>query len=224
MLTWLFSPGLRQIQTLQGRDLPTEIAQLYENANALTAAANALTERVVNWIPDNLADAIRLLDHDPDGICTQIPRSVLAGLRIIAGAGDPVTAAPVTGDRRILGLFGQWVEAWCHSASIAVCATDVEITAAVAKADQFEDAIAETAAESILGLAVKVFFLYHGSFSSICRGAPLADPCSLNPPDDMIAPGNPEMAASALRDVARLVPELAPFCAPAIAEEKASNT
>ena len=46
------------------------------------------------------------------------------------------------------------------------------------------------------------------------------DPCALNPPHgNDIDPVNPEMAVSAIRDIARLVPELAPLCAPTLAEE-----
>jgi hypothetical protein len=59
----------------------------------MTAIANELTERVVNWIPDSIADAIVLLEFDVDGAEPKVARSVLAGLRIIAAAGDPAAAA-----------------------------------------------------------------------------------------------------------------------------------
>ncbi len=196
------------------REIETDEAQ---------AAANALTDRVVNWIPDNLADAIQLLEFDTDGLEEpQIAKSVLAGLRIIASAADPVAAEPVTGDRRILGLFREWLEAWRYSGSIAATATDDQMGEAVATAARFEDAIAETPAEGIAGLAVKVFFLYRDGHTTVPKGKrdfEGGDPCELNPPTGDTDCLSPEMSVSAIRDVSRLVPALTRLCAPALAEE-----
>src|SRR5262245_18098579 len=74
------------------KDLPNEIAELYGQAEELGEAAAALYGRIVAWVPDSVADAIRLLEYadkcaDPGCF---VPK-VLAGLRIIASAGDPVT-------------------------------------------------------------------------------------------------------------------------------------
>jgi hypothetical protein len=201
--------------------LPDEIAALYAQAEELEEAANALYERIVAWVPDSLADLIRLLAYadkcaDPGSF---VP-NVLAGLRIIATAGDPVAAATVTGDRRIFGLFRQWAEAFRHTDSLAERASDEVFEEAVDKANRFEDAIAETPAEGIVGLAVKVFFLYRASFTSMPGGRSGGDPCALNAPKgNDIDPVDPEMAVSAIRDIARLVPGLASLCAPALAEE-----
>jgi hypothetical protein len=56
------------------------------------AAASALMDRVVNWIPKSLDEAIRLLEFGVDEGSDDLEAaaaSVLAGLRIIASAGDP---------------------------------------------------------------------------------------------------------------------------------------
>ena len=199
-------------------DLPAPIAALQEKAEALLEPAAALLDRVKNWIPDSVADAVRLLELEAE--CIETVDSVLAGLRIIAGAGEPVAPAPVTGDRQILGLFREWMSAKCHAASIPDTADDDEdFDAASKEVDRFEDAIAETPAEGLLGLAVKVFFLYGAGHNVLPKGRPGADPCALYPPtdrDDCLAPG---MSLSAVRDIARLVPALARLCAPALAEE-----
>jgi hypothetical protein len=69
---------------------------------------------------------------------------------VVTDAGDPVAAAPVTGDRRILGLFREWAEAWRHCRAIEAHATGDEMS----EARRLEDAVAETDAEGLLGLAV----------------------------------------------------------------------
>jgi hypothetical protein len=121
----------RQILAEIGKSIPeeTSLAALIAEERATwrrdtetaeaQAAASALTDRVVNWIPDNLTDAIRLLEFGIEEGADAAAASVLAGLRIIAAAGDPITTAPVTGDRRILGLFRQWAAAYRHAESVA---------------------------------------------------------------------------------------------------------
>jgi hypothetical protein len=110
----------------RGRDaLPAAIARARDEAEELEAAAVALTDRVLRWVPDNLADAIYLLEWsfetgDPEGMLGGgLAESLLAGLRIIAAAGDPAAAAPVDGDRRILGLFREWATAWRKASDAA---------------------------------------------------------------------------------------------------------
>jgi hypothetical protein len=83
-----------------------------ENDADAEEAASALTERVVNWIPDNLADAIRLLEFGLKNNELDAVESVLNGLRIIAGAGDAPAAEPVLGDHHILELFREWRAAY----------------------------------------------------------------------------------------------------------------
>ncbi len=95
---------------------------------------------------------------------------------------------------------------------------------AVCKATRFEDAIAETAAEGLLGLAVKVFFVYQAGHTVVPKGRLGGDPCALHPPTDRGDCLSPLMSLSAVRDIARLVPELAPLCAPALAEEAPTAT
>jgi hypothetical protein len=142
--------------------------------------------------------------------------TVLAGLRIIAAAGDPVAAAPVTGDCRILGLFREWSSAFRYAESIVDQASEEVFEEALEKANRLEDAIIETPAEGIVGLAIKTFYLYRESFRFAQPGG---DPCALNAPkgSDYVDPVNAQTAVSAIRDIARLVPELAPLCAPALA-------
>ncbi len=175
---------------------PAAIAALEAEAEAATAAADALTERVVNWIPDNLADAILLLefiDADAGRVFEPgVPRSVIAGLRIIA-AGDPVDAEPVLGDRRILGLFREWR---ARGDQMDAIADGDDNGPALARLRVIEKAIADMPAEGVIGLAVK-------SCLSLWKG-------------DL----GGELTCSTLRDVARFVPELAPLSAMVLEEEE----
>jgi hypothetical protein len=84
---------------------------------------------------------------------------------------------------------------------------------------QFKDAIAETPAEGIVGLALKVFFLYRADHTVVPKGKRSGDPCALNPPTERDDCLSPDMSFSAIRDIARLVPKLVPLCAPALAED-----
>ena len=103
-------------------------------------------------------------------------------------------AAP-PGDRRILRLFRNWQAGILPN-----------------KAQQLVDAIAETPAEGLAGLAIKVYFAF--------RGLP-------NGPngDDDIDPIDEAMLVSLTEDIVRLVPEvvpeLAPLVAPTLAPRKA---
>ena len=98
-------------------------------------------------------------------------------------------AAP-PGDRRILRLFGTWQAGILPN-----------------KAQQLVDAIAETPAEGLAGLAIKVYF----AFPELPNG------------DDDFDPIDEAMLVSLTEDIMRLVPEvvpeLAPLVAPALAEE-----
>jgi hypothetical protein len=156
----------------------------------------------------------------PEISALKVVDSVLARLPVIAAAGDPVAAtASVAGDRYLMRLFERWAEAFRFCAAAVERESDEVFDEALAKANRFEDAIAETPAEGIVGLAVKVFFLYRDSFTSTQGGRRGDDPCALNPPNRRdTAPIKAEMAVSAIRDIARLVPELAPLCAPTLAE------
>jgi hypothetical protein len=210
------NPGLDE------KGAPAPIAGLYAEAEIAEEAADAHLDRILGWIPDNLADAIRLLElgyvRDLD---SHVPENVLAGLRIIAGApaADAASAAePVTGDRRICELFCEWQAAWRYSDSIGKTATDEEMDEATSKASRFEDAIAETAAEGIAGLAVKLFVDYHQQDPCARAG----DPCALSGNADLAERSG--LALSAIKDIARLVPELAPLCAPALAENEEKQT
>jgi len=92
---------------------------------------------------------------------------------------------------------------------------------AVAKATPFEQAIIGAPAEGIVGLAVKLTFLHRhdNSFVPQARRGERHDPCLLWPPsEDDRGYLSVEMSLSAIRDIARLVPELAQLCAPALAE------
>jgi hypothetical protein len=100
-------------------------------------------------------------------------------------------AAP-PGDRRILRLFRTWQAGILPN-----------------KAQQLVDAIAETPAEGLAGLAIKVYFAF--------RGLPNGEYDI-----DLI---DEAMLVSLTKDIVRLmpevVPELAPLCAPALAEDGA---
>jgi hypothetical protein len=64
------------------RGAPGEVIALYAAAQELRPAAVALAERVIDWIPDDLADVITLLEHDvaQDEVSAE---HVLDGLRRI---------------------------------------------------------------------------------------------------------------------------------------------
>src|SRR5215472_19016913 len=78
----------------RGDEMPEGIADLYGRAHALEETASTLTSHAVAWVPDNLADAIRLLEYGRD-LCRHpgcvVPR-VLAGLRIINASADNAAA------------------------------------------------------------------------------------------------------------------------------------
>ncbi len=115
-------------------------------------------------------------------------------------------------------LFQQWAGSWRHCRAIEAHATDAEMGEAVGEARRFEDAIAETDAEGLLGLGVKVFFLYRAGHTVVpSKEQPGGDLCAVYLPSDRDDCLAPEVSLSALRDIARLVPELAPLCAPVLA-------
>lgn len=183
---------------------PAHIAALYAEADLALVAADDLTHRVACWIPESLADAIRLLEWNSHE--RRVLESILAALKIIAGAGGPVTTAPVTGDRRIIGLLSEWLVRvrWANRPGDR---SDAAIDADCEPVRAIEDAITETPAEGATGLAVKVFL------SAYYEGE--GDDCALAPSESMS-----DNTRSLLQDIARLVPELAPLCAPALAEDK----
>jgi hypothetical protein len=87
-----------------------------------------------------------------------------------SGAGNPVATAPISGDRRILGLFRQWAEAYRYAGSV--------------------------------------------------KGRRGGDACALHPPSEQDDSLLSARSLSAIRDIAWLVPELAPLCAPDFAETR----
>jgi hypothetical protein len=175
-------------------DMPAGIAALYEVAKALVEPAKAATDRVGRFIPENLVDAIRLLEFAADSIIDrpEIGQNVAAGLRIIASA--PVAPAPVTGDQRIIGLFRQWADTYRWYAELP---DDKASEKAFDRLMSLREALSATEAEGITGLAVKLFLLLFdkNSFLGVLRPA---DPCGLAPihDDEFI---DPEMAISGSR-------------------------
>ncbi len=96
--------------------------------------------------PETLAGAavkLWLLAHPDRGI-DATEEEITALRQVLAFVEASAIAGPVTGDRRILGLFHQWAEAWRHCRAIEAHVTDDEIGEAVGEARRFEDAIAET--------------------------------------------------------------------------------
>jgi hypothetical protein len=122
-------------------------------------------------------------------------------------------SAPVPDDRRLLDLFEKWKTAFRHAERKA---GEDDRDNAVDEVMAIEEEIAGTPAEGMLGMAVKVFLLCRDGFIPKPGGR---DPCALSPSDGNTAPLYAEMAISAVRDIARLVPELAPLCTPALAAE-----
>jgi hypothetical protein len=143
----------------EARDKPAEIIALYAEADALVEPAADAMARIAQVVPDNLADCVRLLEWDiyrDRG--TGCDGNLLAGLRIIAGSGDPV-AQPVTGDRRIFGLFEQWLSAHreANGFPIGTPDDDPEYLAACDRDWELQEAIIECPASSLVGVAVKFF-------------------------------------------------------------------
>ena len=77
----------------------------------------------------------------------------------------------------------------------------------------------ETPADSSVGFAVKMFLLCRNDYGRVPRDKRGIDPCVLWATHGEGMPN--ALAVSALRDIARLVPELAPLVAPPFAEEMA---
>jgi hypothetical protein len=119
-------------------------------------------------------------------------------------------------DERILGLFREWTVAEREAAAISRRNNrdddddDPEEAAARNRADAILEEIAETAATGMAGLSIKFYLALRGA---LC--APYHDPCAI-----IFEEGTEGefMGKAALRDAARLVPELAPLCAPVLAE------
>ncbi len=179
------------------RGAPAEIAGLYAEAEIAEEAADAHLDRILGWIPDNLADAIRLLElgyvRDLD---SHVPENVLAGLRIIVGAaampprgraGHSAIAASsgCSASGRPRAMPSQMIAmirpSWPRSLAFRV----------------IEKAIADTPADGVIGLAVK-----------FCLGL-WKDGTSFG-----------EITRSTLRDAARFVPELAPLCTQVLEEDE----
>jgi hypothetical protein len=134
-------------------------------------------------------------------------------------AGRPrFAAAPVTGDRRILGLFREWATALRQAEATSEMASEEDFDEAVGGTIRIEEALAETPAESLAGLAFKVFLLCRHDYGRVSRDKLGADPCTLWAIEDGRGISS-LLALSAIRDIARLVPELAALCAPTLAEE-----
>jgi hypothetical protein len=89
------------------RGAPAQIWALYAAAEELRPAADALTDRVLVWVPDNLADVIRLLEHDV-AHDEATAAHVLDGLRHILRRMSPIAGrvpelAPLVARRRSPG-------------------------------------------------------------------------------------------------------------------------
>jgi hypothetical protein len=63
--------------------------------------------------------------------------------------------------------------------------------------------------------------LYRDGHTIVPKGKLDGDSCGLYPPSEHDDCLSPEMSLSAMQDIARLVPELAPLCAPALNRHEA---
>ena len=128
----------------------------------------------------------------------------------------------MTTDCCILELFREWIAALRYAEEIGddIAAED-EFAARCERARGLRRSIVETPAEGVAGLAVKWFLLHHQAFRMLPPGYQPADddPCE----DELFEPECRGLITSTLADIARLVPELAPLCAPALAEEAVSE-
>jgi hypothetical protein len=162
-------------------DLPAEIRALEAKHEAMTAVADGLTERVVNWIPDSIADAIRmrqLIRRDRRDGSPSAPRLAIPGTG--RGCADRQSPAPRQQGCRWRAGFGDRRRNNRHTCR------------------QRDRAGGQGVSSGLL--------------QRLCR----SDHSS----------GAGELVSSvfilsALADIAGLVPELAPLCAPALAEEGA---
>ena len=135
---------------------------LYDEVDALVELAQDATDRVAAIVPVTLADCVQLLAwHIFRYEETRVEKNILAGLRIIAGTGEPVT-----GDRRILGLFAGWLPVFRRMSGFpdTVDDDDPAWCAACDSIHDLEQAIIETPADGMVGIAVKFFIeRYQGS-------------------------------------------------------------
>ncbi|HEY1261256.1 MAG TPA: hypothetical protein VGF34_18545, partial [Stellaceae bacterium] len=131
--------------------------KLYRTANRLTEIANSLTDRVVTWVPDNLADAIRLIEFDVDRLeAEKIYDGLLTGLRAIASRGNIEDTASLP-EAPVVVMFRDWLAAERNAAELGMNAPDddPEFEDACEKANDILDRIYATPATDLPSLAVK---------------------------------------------------------------------
>jgi hypothetical protein len=206
-----------QIAAVGRAHQPITIAIEREFIEPLDEARVAAERIIFNTMPETLTGAavkLRLLAHPDRGVeATEEEvlaiRQVLEMVERLPEAQLSAAAEPVTGDHRILALFHEWRASNDRLDAVGdldendpVFVTALARHRATIKAT--EEAIVETPADGI-GIAVK-FFL----------GLWDADP--------ELSGGVDAFARSALRDAARLVPELAPLCTRVLAENEEKQT
>jgi hypothetical protein len=131
----------------------------------------------------------------------------LAGPCLIADVGNLTAATETTiVDKRILELFDEWLPALRH----ANCGfsnpddSNPDFSGACDRVLAIEEAIADSPATGLPGLAIKVFLDAYCAAGG--PGGGLA-----------VSVGQDRLKVSILADIARFVPELAPLCAPILA-------
>jgi hypothetical protein len=142
---------------IEEEDRPEPMGKLYRMANRLMEIANNLTDRVVTWVPDNLADAIRLIEFDVDRLeAEKIYDGLLTGLRAIASRSNIEEAASLP-EAPVVVMFRDWLAAERRAAELGMNAPDddPEFEAALQKGNDILDRIYATPATDLPSLAVK---------------------------------------------------------------------
>jgi hypothetical protein len=182
-----------------------KIAELYRQADVLTEAANAITDRVIAWTPDNLADAIRLLEYSEDMADRgQICDGLLTGLRAIASRGNTDKPAPLP-EAAAVGLLREWFVAEDVANRIGLNRTDdddPEFEAACKKANRLRERILPMLAPDLPSLAVKAWFLLYDAHPDARGGIDLKN-------QDFVTRAELSLGW----DLKRILPDFAPLIA-----------
>jgi hypothetical protein len=203
----------QEIAALRQKDRDLAEAGDHDDHPEISNRVFALEAYIAETAPDSLIGAAVKLRRlaDPEIGLAAGPSLDDAGSvqQILATVGD---------DTRALALFHDWLAASRETDSLVDYSDDsgkAEYDAALDRRDEAGDAILSTPGGAV-ALAIKIYL--HCKIHEFNSWAPAdATLCEWGLRDD--DPGPHDTAVSLLRDAAKLVPELAEYCAPLIHED-----